>query len=432
MILCSGALFAQTTVKDAYALSDIVEYAFKHSPAIASAGKDVEIGKYSILSAKSAKNPKLNINASATRYSYNAFTIPLFAPVTSLASLPPYDNNIINLGAVFSIPLYTGGKIENNVKIQEYVKQIAEDNLSFQKQDLVYNLSSVFYKIMQLEKNLESCAETVRQVELHKKDVEISLKAGTVPKVELLKTQNQLARAKYNALLVENNLASAYELLKVLMGFEGAGGIKIIYAGRDECELPPVEESIKKAFQKRPDYIAMLKKLDMYSFRKALAESKSAPDLDFNVQYTDNSGLNTIQFKDIWNAGLILNVPILDGGFSKAETQKEIKGREQVKDQVIGLRQSIIQEIKDAYINLLNARDRIDVLRGAIEVAQENLRIENLKFKTGSNTSVDVFDAQAALLNSQVDYYQALYDEKTAVTALEKATGQEWGVSSRQ
>lgn len=92
--------------------------------------------------------------------------------------------------------------------------------LRMNKQELIYNLTSVYYKIYQLEKLLEATKASVRQLEAHKRNVELFLKAGTVPKVELLKTEVELAHAKQNVLAVKNSLESAYELLKTLMGIE--------------------------------------------------------------------------------------------------------------------------------------------------------------------------------------------------------------------
>ncbi len=76
-------------------------------------------------------------------------------------------------------------------------------------------------------------------------------------------------------------------------------------------------------------------------------------------------------------------------------------------------------------MNIDNANKRIDVSEKAVETAKENLRIEALKFETGSGTSIDVIDAQTAFLRAETDYYQALYDRRLAIVSLKRAIGEE-------
>lgn len=422
----SLALPQTEELKTSYTLSEAVVFALEHSPALAGAQAFAESEKYSLDSAKSEKRFKLNFGTSFTKYKYSMPVTPISWPITlvNLANLN-FGRSIYNAGVNFSLPIYTGGGLEANISAQTYKKIIAENNFKLQKQELVYNISSVYYKIMQLEKNYTFAGEEVKQTLEHKKDVEASLKAGTCPKVELIKTQTKLAQAKYNELLVKNSIENAYELLKVLMGFDDKRGVSVVFEETAPCELLPQEASVKAALAGRPDYLAALNKIRAYEKQRAVAASSGKPNISLAGQYADLTGGN-LHFDDNWQAGVNFTLPILDGGFTKAEVEKNNKLIEQAKKEEEALRQSIIKEVKDAYIDIENARGRILVLRDSIGLAEENYRIENLKFKTGSSTSTDLFDAQTDLLNSKTDYCQALYDEKIAIAALKKAVGEDW------
>lgn len=424
VLLLSSTAFAGEEARSAYTLSDIINFALINSPAIAAAEKSVEAEKYSVDSAKSEKNFKLNFNASAMKYEYSIPLVPISGPITSLANLPPFDNSIGALGATFNLPLYTGGRIEGNISVKEYEKLIAENNLKLQKQELIYNLSGIYYKIMQFEKDILFFKENIKQFEDHKRDAEFAFKAGTAPKIELIKTETKLAQARHNLLLVENGLESSYELLKTLMGYE-KNDITIIYEDTAPREILPVEDCVKKTLLQRPDYKAALNKIKMNEARKKTAQSLGKPNINFNGFYYDNIGNNQMRFVDNWQAGFSLAIPILDGGLMAAEVEKNKKNIEKAKKEEEALRQNIVKEIKDAYLNIENARGRIAVLKDSIALAEENYRIEKLKFKAGVSTSTDLFDAQADLLRTKTDYWQAVYDEKIALAALKKAMGDE-------
>ena len=106
------------------------------------------------------------------------------------------------------------------IRIAQMRKAAAEDDYAANKQDLIYNVTAVYYKILQLQKLLVSTQASVAELESHEKDVEEFLKAGTVPRLDLLNTEVGLAHAKEDALVVKNNLESAFDLLKTLMGVD--------------------------------------------------------------------------------------------------------------------------------------------------------------------------------------------------------------------
>ncbi|MFN3480912.1 MAG: TolC family protein, partial [Thermodesulfovibrionales bacterium] len=140
--------------------------------------------------------------------------------------------------------------------------------------------------------------------------------------------------------------------------------------------------------------------------------------------YFERSG-DSLEFKENWNLALRLTVPIFDGGLIRSEINKEKKEMEKVIEEERALRLEIIREIKDSYLNIENASERINVSQKAVEEAKENLRIEVLKYETGSGTSTDVIDAQTALLRAETDYLQAIYDRNIAIASLRKAIGEE-------
>ncbi len=129
-------------------------------------------------------------------------------------------------------------------------------------------MTSVYHKILQLQKLLAANEASVAQLESHYRDVEFFLKAGTAPRLDLLKTEVDLAHARDNLLLVRNNLDSAFELLKNLMGMEDAGTtIAVVEPKLSAAACPSEEESMRTALAKRPDYRAVAKK-------KAIAEDR--------------------------------------------------------------------------------------------------------------------------------------------------------------
>ncbi|MEW5745609.1 MAG: TolC family protein [Nitrospirota bacterium] len=410
---------------DTYTLSEALEIALRDNPGIRASGADVAIADYGIDAARAEKMPKIDFFSNAVRYRYPAPVTPISGSPLEGAGFPEFDTTIYDLGAYLTLPLYRGGRLDRAVTIAEIDRAIAQDMFRMSRQDLVYNVTSVFYKIYQLEELLEANRASVRQLEAHQRDVALFFEAGTVPRIELLKTETELAHARQNVLAIENSLESAFTLLKALMGIEEmTRTISVVRETAVDEAYPPLEKGVERAFSQRPDYRAMLKRLRVAEEQIALARGRRLPFVSVSSEYAGRSG-DELSFKENWNLALRLTMPLFDGGAIKADVGRRQKELERTREEQQSLRLAIIREVKDAYLAIENARKRIGVTEKALESAQENLRIERLKFEAGGGTSTDVIDARTTLLRAETDYYQALFDKRLAAAALMRAMGEE-------
>ena len=410
-----------------YTLDSVIRYGLTHNPRVRIAGKDVEVETYGIESARAERMPKLDLGGGVTRYRYDMPLTPIVItfPLTP-SELPEFKRTIWDTGLSFKLPLFRGGRLVRNVNVAEMRKAVAEDVLKTTKQELIYNLSSVFYKIAQLEKLLAANDASVKQLEAHKKNVELFLATGTAPRLDLLKTEVELSHAEENRLQVKNSLASAYELLKNLMGMDDMGaGISIAYEHTRERKCPAMEESLSRAFAQRPDFKAASRKVKIGEERVKIARGRRYPDIYASGQYGGQAG-NEFAFKENYFFGVKFSVPVFDGGLISSEIDKERVELQKAVEEERSLRLSITRDIRDAHLAIENSRERVRVTEKAIESARENLRVEMLRYDTGAGTSTDVIDARTAMLRAEADYYQARFDKETSFAYLGKAVGEEW------
>ena len=423
MIVTVATAFAETG-KNTFSLSEAISFALKNNPGIMASGKEIDLKALGVDAAKSAKMPKIDIIGNVTRYRYPTALTPISGSPLAGAEFPEFDNQVYDLGITFRLPLYRGGRLDGGVHIAEVQKLIAEDIYTFYRQELVYNITSVVYKIAQLEKLLEAAEASEKQLGKHKRNVELFLEAGTVPRVELLKTEVEFARTQENVLRISNSVESAYELLKTLMGIDDKRKITVVQEVPSNDPYPSLKESLDKAFVQRPDYQAVLKKQRLTEEKVKITEGKRLPDIYLAGEYLGRAG-EQFAFKENWSVALRLALPIFDGGLIRTEVKQGEKEAEKVRQEERALKFAISREIKDAYMTIENASQRTKVTQKAVETAKETLRIEMLKYEAGTGTSTDVIDAEAALLNAETAYHQAVFDNKLAVAVLKKAGGED-------
>jgi outer membrane protein len=118
-------------------------------------------------------------------------------------------------------------------------------------------------------------------------------------------------------------------------------------------------------------------------------------------------------------------ISLFEGGRTLADVQKS----EERKVQLVEQRNKLVDEVKlqvqQAMLNLQDAYERIQVARGAVEQAQENLRINRTRYEVSVGTATEVLDAVTLLTVSETNHIRSIYDYRKAEAATYYATGED-------
>ncbi len=80
-------------------------------------------------------------------------------------------------------------------------------------------------------------------------------------------------------------------------------------------------------------------------------------------------------------------------------------------------------EVQNAYLSLKETAERIAVTKDAVTQGEENLRLNEERYKEQVGTATDVIDAQTLLTKARVNYFTALYDHQVNKARLLRAVG---------
>jgi len=97
---------------------------------------------------------------------------------------------------------------------------------------------------------------------------------------------------------------------------------------------------------------------------------------------------------------------------------------EKEKDRLRSLEETLLLEVHIAQNDLTVAAERIRMTKTAITQSEENLRINNDRYKAQVGTATEVIDAQTLLSQARSDHYQALFDLQVARARVRRATGE--------
>jgi outer membrane protein TolC len=81
--------------------------------------------------------------------------------------------------------------------------------------------------------------------------------------------------------------------------------------------------------------------------------------------------------------------------------------------------------VKSAYLELGSAKKRVEVTEKAVSQAEENLRLQRLRYQEGVATATDVLDAVTLRSRAEANYWSGIYGVKRAEARLEYAMGRD-------
>lgn len=210
-----------------------------------------------------------------------------------------------------------------------------------------------------------------------------------------------------------------------------------------------VDESLLKNYEldwdykQRSDYSLLeasrnLQELDVKNkFSAALPSLSAFANLGYSTQSPNISGLfktNTAGVPDAegigpdkWYSfssfGLNLSIPIFSGLQRSYRLQQAKMNLMKIENNFVSLKSAIDLEVKQAAISYLNAIKSLESQQANTKLAENIARITKIKYEEGVGSNLEVIEAEAALKEAQINYYNALYDALIAKVDLDKAYG---------
>jgi outer membrane protein TolC len=120
---------------------------------------------------------------------------------------------------------------------------------------------------------------------------------------------------------------------------------------------------------------------------------------------------------------LSLNIPIWDWGQRKSKVQQAVLKQEQANVELSAAQRQLVRNLRGSYGEAQTAREQMDLLRSAVDLASESLRLTVLRYQAGEATILELVDAQTAVIQSRNAYDDGILRYRVAVSNLQALTG---------
>lgn len=344
---------------------------------------------------------------------------------------PLYQSENANT-LTLSMPLYTGGQLENQRKAARYGLNTADLSLENSKQVVKWQTAQAYYRALQYRENIGVRQEAINLLNEHLRTVQIQYEVGTVAMSDVLATNVQLANSRQAYNTAQGNYENALSELNNLMGLPANTDLVLVSDGDYSDYGWSEAECLNYALEHRPDGVAAMYAVKQAEARVDSTKSGFRPNVSAVVQgsIVGEGAFKADHSAERWAAGLQLEWDIFDNYVTSAQVQEAKAQQRKAESQARQQIEQIRLDIREAYTSLKIAEKNIDVTFGAVKQAEEQFLIAKVRYEEGVDTNLMVMDAQEKLTEARTNYYSALYNFHTSRAQLERAMGIPIGIDA--
>jgi outer membrane protein len=423
LLLSSVLLAALSTAAHAEVLTFVqgLKLATTNSRLIRIAGREEDMAREDALISRAKLLPEVNASAGLTSFAHQPTAVfGTFSVPTSEISYPAYSLSVEQT-------LYDFQKNASRYKASMLGVDIKSIDTGRIRNIVGLSFAVSYFDLLESNRMVDVAEREVERVKSHLKDTKNLYEQGVVTKNDVLQAQVRLADSRQRLIAAKNVSAlNASQINNFLLrplnsSVQPEDVDPSLLESRAVFDL---EKAWDAALQARPELKIVDATLKAQDFQEKAQKADYLPKFFVKGEY---DYMDNRYMLHEGNASVLFGVSInlYKGGSTKAEVAKIEFGKERLREQRNQLVDEIKLEVKKYILDSETAKERVSATKDAVKQAEENLRIDRVKYTEGVGTATDVLDAVTLLTVAETNYYRSLYDLMRAEAGVLYATGRD-------
>lgn len=402
--------FAYDTVD--LGLEDAIQMAFETNRSLRQSIANVDAARWNLSTARRQQGPTLVWQGTANRIGGDTY------------KAQKYDDYLYGNELQSGYSLDTTGKLKHNRRSAGYGLNAADLTLENTKQAVKLQTTQAYYQLLEYRNLIEVNQEAVDTLQEHLNNVNAQYRVGTVAKSDVLASEVQLANSQQSLVNAQNNYDVAMATLNNIIGLPSDTLLNV----KDSLQYTPYDLNLDDctvyALDNRPDGIVADYEVEQAKESVEMAKAGYRPDVSAALTKTI-AGDNEFDHDraEQWTAGFTASWNIFDNGVTQSSIETAKAALRAKEEAAAASKEQIQLDVRQQYLSLLAAEKNIHTTSKAVEQAEEDYKIAQVRYSAGVDTNLAVMDAQEKLTSARTNYYTALYNYNTSKAALDKAMG---------
>lgn len=347
------------------------------------------------------------------------------------------------------LPLFDGWVTSNKYHAAASFEEAAQNNWDWNKFKLQREAILQFYRVLAAQLLEQVAQQNIVTLEDHLKNMTLMKKVGSATQFDVLKVQVQLSNAQAELLNIQDNISLEKNKLAILMGkanetrtimgefptFDAAWiqqTINTLNAENSNLQNNAITVSADHIDQidheHRLDLVALQLKEMGYEQLVTAQNRHWVPKIYLFGQYQSYNNRSD-QFddfnlyRDAYQVGIGLSWNIFDGFASSGKAQEALQQRSLATIELAEQRTKKLQNLALWQRKLNYAALLTKTKSNEVQQATESLRLAQAGLKVGTRTNKDLLDAENELFNAQAAMVQSKLDTVEALIQLELSSG---------
>src|ERR1700729_628039 len=367
--------------------------------------------------ALSGYRPKVAVTASAG-YQYTDAQSSAFGATTDFhgAQTP------LSAGATVTQTLYNGNQTANKTRVAESQVSGAREGLRVLEQTVLLSAATIYMDYLRDAAILEVQRSNTRVLEETLKQTRDRFNVGEVTRTDVAQSEAQLAAGKTQELTAEANLTTTRSNFRRIIGNEP----EALAPGSPVDRFLPatLPGAVDLSLVQNPNVTAAMFGIDVNFLQVKVAEGALLPTVTFQAA-VQQSYEQTLQVFRSFGASAIaqLSVPVYQGGaeYSLIRQSKETLAQQRLNLETT--RDQTRANTVTAWGQLVAGKAQVASAQAQVQASEIALNGVREEAKAGQRTTLDVLNAQQALVNARVALVTAQHDRVVASYSVLNAVG---------
>jgi outer membrane protein len=456
LVLIFKSGYSQDKPANSFTLDESIKYALENSYTIKNAFLDEESAKAKVKETIGIGLPQID-GAAGVQYNpqlsrfFSTYTGPGgFIDLSGVPGIQPGDvvaaQNFFQLKSNGDVSVSVNQILFNGsylvgLKAASSYKELSVKMKGQTHEQTISQVSKAFYLVLTNQERIKLFDTNISRVDSLLRTTTALNQSGFAEKIDV-----DRVRVAYNNLVTErkkfeNIQTLAYEVLKFQMNYPMSETISIV-GSLDDIQVPNLSGYQEHDYTKRWDYQTAQANLKLQELDLKNQYAASVPSLvafaklgyatqsptvgglfKTNSSISDAGGVGPDKWYGYSLVGVSLSVPIFSGLQRNYRVQQSKLNLLKTENSVKQLESAIDLEVKQGRITYDNAVQTMQSQKENMELASNIARVTKIKYEQGLGSNLEVVDAEAALREAQINFYNAIYEAIVAKIDLDKAYG---------
>jgi outer membrane protein len=402
-------------------LADTIEAAlvraYQNNPQLNAQRASVRVTDENVPQALSGYRPRVAITASGG-YQYTDAVNSIAGTATAIHGVQVPRA----VGATITQNVYNGQQTANRTRAAESQVSSAREGLRVLEQSVLLSAATIYMDYLRDAATVEVQRSNVRVLEQTLKQTRDRFNVGEVTRTDVAQSEAQLAAGRTQLLSAESTLTTTRSNFRRIIGNEPVA----LQAGSPVDRFLPatLPAAIELGLTENPSVTAAMFGVDISFLNTKVNEGALFPTVTLTANIQQGWEQSISQPRGLTASGIAqVSVPVYQGGgeYSLIRQSKETLAQQrlaldQTRDQA---RASVVQ----AWGQLLAGRAQVSSAQAQVQASEIALNGVREEAKAGQRTTLDVLNAQQALVNARVALVTAQHDRVVASYSVLNAVG---------